>query len=82
MQKRESIYAALAILGSFVGGVGLICLSVFDTKNYEYPHRIFLLVFIFGVGISAIFSVIEVRSHLQPPFTMELNGAFMIMCTV
>jgi len=62
MRKRENAFAALAILGSFIGGVGLICLAVFDTKRYTSLHRVFLLVFILGVGISAIFSVIEVRS--------------------
>lgn len=62
MRKRERAFAALAIFGSFVGGVGLICLSVFDTKRYSSLHRIFLLVFILGVSISAIFSVCEVRS--------------------
>ena len=62
MRKRERVFAALAILGSFIGGVGLVCLSVFDTKRYASPHRIFLLVFILGVGISAIFTVIEVWS--------------------
>ena len=62
MRKRERAFAALAILGSFIGGVGLICLSVFDTIRYTSLHRIFLLVFIVGVSISAIFSVCEVRS--------------------
>ena len=62
MRKREHVFAAFAILGSFIGGVGLICLAAFDTKRYTSLHRIFLLVFILGVGISAIFSVIEVRS--------------------
>ena len=60
MRKREHVFAALAILGSLIGGVGLICLSVFDTKRYTSLHRVFLLVFILGVGISAMFTVIEV----------------------
>jgi len=62
MRKRENAFAALAILGSFIGGVGLFCLAVFDTKRHTSLHRVFLLVFILGVGISAIFSTIEVRS--------------------
>ena len=61
MRKREHVFAALAILGSLIGGVGLICLSIFDTKRYTSLHRVFLLVFIVGVGISAMFTVIEVR---------------------
>ena len=51
----------LAILGSFIGGCGLILLSIFDTKRFTSLHRVFLLVFIVGVGLSAIFTVIEVR---------------------
>jgi len=61
MRRREGVFAALAILGSFIGGVGLICLSVFDTKRYTSLHRVFLLVFILGVSISAIFSVVEYK---------------------
>lgn len=64
MRKCEHILAALAILGSFIGGIGLICLAAFDTKRHTSLHRVFLLVFIFGVGISAIFTVSEVRSPL------------------
>ena len=66
MRRRERAFAALAIFGSFVGGVGLICLSVFDTKLYTSLHRVFLLVFILGVGISAIFSVGEVCTFYSP----------------
>ena len=62
MRTREHVYAALAILGSLIGGVGLICLSIFDTKRFTSLHRVFLLVFILGVAISAIFTVIEVCS--------------------
>lgn len=65
MRKRERVFAVLAILGSFIGGFGLTCLSIFDTKRYTSLHRIFLLIFILGVGISAIFSVIEVRSAVS-----------------
>jgi hypothetical protein len=61
MRKRERVFAALATPGSFIGGVGLVCLAAFDTKRYTSLHRTFLLVFILGVGISAIFSVAEVR---------------------
>lgn len=53
--------SSLAILGSFIGGCGLILLSIFDTKRFTSLHRVFLLVFIVGVGLSAIFTVIEVR---------------------
>ena len=61
MRRRERALSILAIFGSFIGGAGLILLSVFDTKRHSSAHRAFLLVFIVGVGLSAIFTVIEVR---------------------
>ena len=61
MRKRERVFGCLAIFGSFLGGLGLILLSIFDTKRHSSLHRVFLLVFIVGVGLSAIFTVIEVR---------------------
>ncbi|KAK0485123.1 Frag1/DRAM/Sfk1 [Armillaria novae-zelandiae] len=61
MRTRERIFGHLAMFGSFVGGCGLILLSIFDTKRYTSLHRIFLLVFMLGVAISAIFTVIEFR---------------------
>jgi len=59
MRRREQVFSVLAILGSFIGGAGLILLSVFDTKRFSSAHRIFLLVFMVGVALSAIFTVVE-----------------------
>lgn len=50
----------LAILSSVVAGASLILLSVFDTKHYTTAHRLFLLFFMIGVWLTAIFAVIEV----------------------
>ncbi|PBL03738.1 hypothetical protein ARMGADRAFT_979108 [Armillaria gallica] len=61
MRTRERIFGYLAIFGSFVGGCGLILLSIFDTKRHASLHRVFLLVFMLGVAISALFTVIEFR---------------------
>ena len=61
MRRRERVLSSLAIAGAFIGGCGLILLSIFDTKRHPSLHRVFLLVFILGVGLSAIFTVIEVR---------------------
>ncbi|KAI0346168.1 hypothetical protein BDW22DRAFT_1405114 [Trametopsis cervina] len=61
MRRRERVFSILAILGSFLGGAGLILLSIFDTKRHSSAHRGFLLLFIVGVGLSAIFTVIETR---------------------
>ncbi|KAF5327275.1 hypothetical protein D9619_004241 [Psilocybe cf. subviscida] len=61
MRRRERVFSILAILGALIGGAGLILLSVFDTKRFPSVHRIFLLVFIVGVALSAIFSIVEYR---------------------
>eukprot|EP00914_Ancora_sagittata_P023203 GHVO01045950.1.p1 GENE.GHVO01045950.1~~GHVO01045950.1.p1 ORF type:complete len:128 (+),score=6.66 GHVO01045950.1:347-730(+) len=61
MRKRERVYSTLAIIGSFIGGAGLILLSVFDTKRHPRLHDGFLLVFIVGVALSAIFTIAEFR---------------------
>lgn len=62
MRKREHVLATLAILGSFIGGIGLICLASFDTKRHTFAHRFFLFIFVLGVSLSAIFTVSEVCS--------------------
>ncbi|KAK0204713.1 Frag1/DRAM/Sfk1 [Desarmillaria ectypa] len=61
MRTRERVFGYLSIFGSFIGGCGIILLSIFDTKRHTSLHRVFLLVFILGVAISAIFTVIEFR---------------------
>lgn len=61
MRTREKVFASLAIFGAALGGAGLILLSIFDTKRHMMLHRVFLLVFMVGVAISAIFTVLEFR---------------------
>ncbi|CAL1716476.1 unnamed protein product [Somion occarium] len=61
MRRRERVFSCLAIISSLFGAAGLILLSGFDTKRYVTLHRVFLLVFILGVGFSAIFTVVEYR---------------------
>jgi Frag1/DRAM/Sfk1 family len=60
MRTRERVLSILAILGSLMAATGLILLSIFDTKRYARLHRLFLLIFMLGVALSAIFTVIEV----------------------
>ncbi|KAF8149832.1 Frag1/DRAM/Sfk1 [Crassisporium funariophilum] len=59
MRRRERVLSMLAVAGSFIGGCGLILLSIFDTRRHSSAHRAFLLVFIVGVALSAIFTIIE-----------------------
>ena len=63
MRRRERVFGTLAVLGSLLGGAGLILLSIFDTRRHTQAHRGFLLLFIVGVALSAIFTVIEVRKN-------------------
>jgi len=78
MRKREHVFSTLAILSSFVGGVTLISLVLFDTKHYLVFHRVLVFIFILGVVTNGIFLVIEVRSvasaatHYKTPICHSL----------
>ncbi|OCH94402.1 hypothetical protein OBBRIDRAFT_722884 [Obba rivulosa] len=61
MRRRERFLGRLAVFSSLVGCAGLILLSIFDTGRHPSLHRVFLLVFIIGVGLSAIFTIAEYR---------------------
>ncbi|RDB25519.1 Protein sfk1 [Hypsizygus marmoreus] len=61
MRRRERVFAILSVLSSFLGGCGLILLTIFDTKRHTTLHRVFLLLFMVGVALSAIFTVVEYR---------------------
>ncbi|KAH6913150.1 Frag1/DRAM/Sfk1 [Coprinopsis sp. MPI-PUGE-AT-0042] len=61
MRTRERVLSILAILGSVMAAAGLILLSIFDTKRHATLHRVFLFIFMLGVALSAIFTVIEFR---------------------
>jgi Frag1/DRAM/Sfk1 family len=43
MLRYEKVFAWLAICGAALGGIGLIFLSIFDTKRHENAHRAFLV---------------------------------------
>jgi hypothetical protein len=60
-RRRERTLAWLAVLGSLIGGAGLVLLSVFDTLRHPSLHRLFLLVFMVGVALSALFTILEFR---------------------
>ncbi|KAI9792105.1 MAG: hypothetical protein M1816_003087 [Peltula sp. TS41687] len=49
------VLATLALVFALVGTAGLILLSVFDTLNHSRLHRLFLLLFMLGYVLSAIF---------------------------
>lgn len=51
----QKVYSACATIAAIVGAVGLILLTIFDTKRHNKLHNIFLGVFIIGYIVSAIF---------------------------
>jgi len=55
----EKALSGCAMLGALAGTVGLICLSIFDTKNHPKLHDKFLACFIVGYVVSAIFLCAE-----------------------
>ncbi|KZV61301.1 hypothetical protein PENSPDRAFT_593004 [Peniophora sp. CONT] len=61
LRRREKAFSYLAILGALIGGVGLVCLSCLNDHLHKTEHDIFLLVFIVGVALSAIFTIVEFR---------------------
>ncbi|KAF2647788.1 hypothetical protein K491DRAFT_784521 [Lophiostoma macrostomum CBS 122681] len=51
----QKVYSGLSVVAAIVGAAGLILLSIFDNKNHNKLHNIFLGVFIIGYIVSAIF---------------------------
>ncbi len=61
-RMSERVLAIIALIGALIGGAGLILLSGFDTLRYPFLHRVFLAVFMFGVALSAIMTMVQVRT--------------------
>jgi hypothetical protein len=55
----DKLCACFSILFAIAGALGLILLSIFDTKHYPKRHDGFLVMFIVGYIISAIFICAE-----------------------
>ncbi|KFY39156.1 hypothetical protein V494_04101 [Pseudogymnoascus sp. VKM F-4513 (FW-928)] len=55
----EKIFMYLSMLGALAGTVGLICLSILDTLRHPHFHNRFLIVFMVGYVVSAIFICAE-----------------------
>ncbi|KAF1973967.1 hypothetical protein BU23DRAFT_579953 [Bimuria novae-zelandiae CBS 107.79] len=51
----QKLYSVCAIIGSIAGAAGLILLSIFDTLRHPNLHDAFLVLFIAGYIVSAIF---------------------------
>ncbi|KAI5811523.1 Frag1/DRAM/Sfk1, partial [Peziza echinospora] len=66
--RYERLLDLGALLSGFLGAVGLILLSIFDTNKHGHLHALFLFFFMFGVCLSALFSTLEYR-RLGKTFT-------------
>jgi len=87
----QKIYSFCATLAAIVGAAGLILLTIFDCKNHNRLHNIFLGVFIIGYIVSAIFICweyqrlgIHYREHsiLRRSFWVKLAFIGLEICLV
>lgn len=53
--RTETVLTALSFVFAAIGTAGIILLTIFDTFRYPRLHDVFLLLFIGGYLISAIF---------------------------
>ena len=78
----EKILSGLAILFAFAGTAGLILLSIFDTLRHPHLHDGFLLLFIAGYLISAIFICAEYQRlgvHFRQHRVLRLSFWFKLI---
>jgi len=74
----EKVLSGLTIFFAIIGTAGLILLSIFDTARHPKLHDVFLLFFIAGYVLSAIFICWEYqrlgnRNFTLPPFFSPLE---------
>jgi hypothetical protein len=55
LTQTEKVLSVLSMIFAAIGTAGLILLSIFDTLRHPTLHNIFLLLFIAGYVVSAIF---------------------------
>ncbi|KAF8427459.1 Frag1/DRAM/Sfk1 family-domain-containing protein [Tirmania nivea] len=61
-KRKDRVLDLCALLFGLFGSVSLILLSVFDTARHSNLHRLFLLFFMLGIVLSALFTTLEYRS--------------------
>ncbi|KAH7401834.1 Frag1/DRAM/Sfk1 family-domain-containing protein [Phaeosphaeria sp. MPI-PUGE-AT-0046c] len=85
----QKVYSLCATVAAIVGAAGLILLTIFDCKNHNRLHNIFLAVFIIGYIVSAIFICweyqrlgIHYREHsiLRNSFWIKLAFILLEIC--
>jgi hypothetical protein len=82
----QKIYSILSIIFAIAGAAGLILLSIFDTLRHPHLHDIFLVVFIGGYILSAIFICweyqrlgIHFRQHSILRYSFWVKLAFILL---
>lgn len=55
----EKVLSGLSMIFAMIGTIGLICLTIFDTLRHPRLHDVFLLFFIVGYVVSAVFTCSE-----------------------
>ena len=84
----EKTLSGLSILFAIAGTAGLILLSIFDTQNHSRMHNGFLLLFIAGFILSAIFVCAEYQRlgvHFRQHRVLRLSfwlKLFFILCVL
>jgi len=58
----QKLYSFCSIIASIAGAAGLILLSIFDTLRHPHLHDGFLVLFIAGYIVSAIFVCAEYQA--------------------
>lgn len=58
-RKREKVFAGLAIGFAIIGQLGILFVSIFNTRNFHKTHIGMLCVFIVGLGVSSLFFIWE-----------------------
>ncbi|KAF2033762.1 hypothetical protein EK21DRAFT_57841 [Setomelanomma holmii] len=82
----QKVYSGCATVAAIAGAAGLILLTIFDCKNHDTLHNIFLCVFIGGYIISAIFICweyqrlgIHYRQHSILAYSFWIKLAFIFI---
>jgi hypothetical protein len=76
----EKVLTILSFFFAAVGSAGIILLSIFDTLNHPSLHRIFLLLFIAGYLLSAIFICWEYQRLGIRKFSMLMSQCLINTC--
>ncbi len=71
--RTEKVLSILSMIFAAIGTAGLILLSIFDTLRHPRLHDVFLLLFIAGYVISAIFICWEYQRLGIRSYPLPLN---------